>query len=476
MAKENPNIVVCLLDTARADRFSCYGNSRNTTPFIDSLIENGIRYEEAYSTSIWSLPAYTSLFSGELPSSHGITSWEPGAKNSLVPSLNNNYRSICISPHVMGGGWGLVDPFDHFERVKVPHKAPMFSPDPVLEEMRGETPQVGDFLNLLIKHKSVRTIPNALNQLFKKKIRYKMGFWDDSGANNTIIQAKKAISKTDEPFFLFMNFVESHMPIHLPRDWAFNYTDQSATEINNINDLSLFDATFGDRIVSEKERQLLLDLHDGSLAYQDAKIKDFYEYLSDENMAENTVFVFLSDHGNLFGERDIWGHHADIQRHVCRIPLLIRYPWDTDSVVKKPVSITSLFDNLIHVSDGNQTEVSPEEPVFVEYSGYDEETLTNNNVPIEPWSYYQVSCIEDRWKLDWRADGGTRLHTVDDTGPDLTTKHPDIVKNMKEKILNTTGDPANLHERLGSGTDLEKIDDETIDHLSSLGYIMEENK
>lgn len=475
MPADHPNIVVMLLDTARADRLSCYGNDRDTTPFIDSLTEDGTRYEEAYSTSIWSLPAYTSLFTGELPSSHGVTSWEPTARNDLVPNLHDDYRSLCVSPHVMGGGWGLVDAFNHHERVKVPHKAPLFDPDPVLEELRGSTPTPRKFLRLLAKHRSARTVPNALNQLFKKKVRYRLGFWHDSGAAGTIDRSKSVVSDTEEPFFLFMNFVESHMPIHLPREWAFKYTDQSVSDVNAINDLDLFDATFKDREVSDRERQLLLDLHDSSLAYQDAKIAEFYDHLEDEGVADDTVFVFLSDHGNLFGERGVWGHHADIGRGVCRVPLLVRYPWEAPDVVEGPVSITALFDNMIDISHGENHAISPNGPVFVEYSGYDEETLTENDVPLDPWSYYTVSCISGEWKLEWRADDTVRLHGIDDEGLDVSADHPDVVEELKDEIREATGNPADLHQQLGSGTDLEDVEDATVEHLKSLGYIVGED-
>jgi hypothetical protein len=472
---ELPNVVVVLMDTARADRLSCYGNKRETTPFLDSLAEDGTRYEEAYSTSIWSLPAYTSLFTGELPSAHGVTSWVPTARNDLVPALHSDYQSICVSPHVMGGGWGLVDEFDRHERVKVPHKAPLISPDPILEEMRGQEFSIAEILRLLRKHRTARTLPNGLNQLFKKKIRYKYGFWDDSGAESTVARSKEAASETDEPFFMFMNFVESHMPIHLPRQWARRYTDQSVTDINNLNNIDLFDATFKGREITDSEKQLFEDLHDSSLAYLDSKIEEFHEHLVDQGVADDTVYVFLSDHGNLFGERGIWGHHADIHRNVCRVPLIIRYPWETEDVIEEPVSITSLFDNIVKISMGKKDEISPEGDVFVEYSGYDEETLLENGVPLDPWSYYQVSCISGEWKLDWRADGGVRLHGIEDTGPDRAADNPEVVAEMKGSIQREVGEPAELHQRLGSGTDLEDIEDSTVEHLKSLGYLVGED-
>lgn len=372
----------------------------------------------------------------------------------------------------MGGGWGLVDVFDSFTRTEVPHKSPPISPDPVLEEVRGSDPTASELLRLIVEHRSGRTVPNSLAQLFKKKIKYRLGFWDDSGAKNTIKALKRTIPDTREPFFLFTNFVESHMPIFLPRKWALKYTNKSISEINSVSNIDLFDATFSDEPPTEEQKQVLLDLHDASLAYQDHRIKEFYKHLESEGMAENTVFVFLSDHGNLLGERGIWGHHADIQRHVCRVPLLIRYPWESESVVEDPVSITALFDNLVSISEGEHDEITADGPVFVEYSGHDEETLNEKGIPVDPWSYYRVSCISEGWKLDWRADGEVWLHEIEDTGPDRSDEHPSIVDSMKQDILEQVGDPAELHKELGAGTDLGDLDKATVEHLQSMGYLV----
>ncbi|TVT94423.1 sulfatase-like hydrolase/transferase [Haloferax volcanii] len=70
-----PNIVLLLLDTARADHFGFNGYERNTTPNIDEITEQSIVYENSYSNSIWSLPAYASIFTGELPSEHLAIDW-----------------------------------------------------------------------------------------------------------------------------------------------------------------------------------------------------------------------------------------------------------------------------------------------------------------------------------------------------------------------------------------------------------------
>ncbi len=70
---QRPNVLIVVLDTLRADRVSCYGYDRPTTPHIDALCARGVRFEHAYSTSTWTLPAHASLFTGLFPIRHGAT-------------------------------------------------------------------------------------------------------------------------------------------------------------------------------------------------------------------------------------------------------------------------------------------------------------------------------------------------------------------------------------------------------------------
>ena len=87
---ERHNIIVILADTVRADHLSCYGYDRQTSPFVDSIAERGTVYESAYSSSIWTMPAYATLFTGLLPHEHGAVGWNNKlTENILVERLNN---------------------------------------------------------------------------------------------------------------------------------------------------------------------------------------------------------------------------------------------------------------------------------------------------------------------------------------------------------------------------------------------------
>ena len=65
------SLVIVTLDTTRVDHLSVYGYERETTPQLEAFAERAVRFERAWSTSTWTLPAHASLFTGLYPASHG---------------------------------------------------------------------------------------------------------------------------------------------------------------------------------------------------------------------------------------------------------------------------------------------------------------------------------------------------------------------------------------------------------------------
>ena len=68
----NPNIVLISIDSLRADHLGCYGYPKPTTPGIDRLASEGLRFENAVSTTSWTLPSHASMFTGLYSYTHGL--------------------------------------------------------------------------------------------------------------------------------------------------------------------------------------------------------------------------------------------------------------------------------------------------------------------------------------------------------------------------------------------------------------------
>ena len=71
-ATDPPNILLVTIDTLRADHLSSYGYHRKTSPNIDALAAEGVRFEHAYCTIPLTGPSHVSLFSSRYPQEHGV--------------------------------------------------------------------------------------------------------------------------------------------------------------------------------------------------------------------------------------------------------------------------------------------------------------------------------------------------------------------------------------------------------------------
>src|SRR6266568_4226891 len=68
-----PDIFLITIDTLRADHVHCYGYDQIETPALDSLAKDGIRFSQAFTPSPITNTSHTTILTGLLPSSHGVT-------------------------------------------------------------------------------------------------------------------------------------------------------------------------------------------------------------------------------------------------------------------------------------------------------------------------------------------------------------------------------------------------------------------
>jgi arylsulfatase A-like enzyme len=68
-----PNVFLITIDTLRADHIHCYGYQQIQTPALDSLARDGIRFSLAFTPSPITNSSHTSILTGLLPSSHGVS-------------------------------------------------------------------------------------------------------------------------------------------------------------------------------------------------------------------------------------------------------------------------------------------------------------------------------------------------------------------------------------------------------------------
>lgn len=461
-----PNVVVALLDAARADHLSCYGHANRTTPFIDELAAEGVRYSRAFSNSIFSLPSYASIFTGQHPSVHGAVDWSRRIeRNTLVSALNEaGYATHAVSTHLVSDQFGIGDAFDQVELVPVSSRDLVFSDDPVAEQMseRGakhgwdsEFEKYRTFLKLLAHHPSPKSVINGAAQLYRKK-KHDWGWWDDDGGREAVDRAEAVVRDAAEPFFLFVNFVETHDPYRPPRGYIRKFLpdDVSMDTIREALAYSSVRATLGLDAITEAQREILRALYDAEIAYVDDQLRRLYETLEAQGVAEDTVFVVLSDHGDFFGEHGLWGHQGHVFNEACRVPLVIRYPWETGRVEDGVVELRQLCEHLSSLAAGERTELEPAGEALVEYYGLDSQLSfvpweEYPDVAPSDWGVYECGLVDDGWKLRWTASDETSLYDLDADFAELNDRsgaEAERVERLKGRVEALVGTPDANHQ------------------------------
>jgi len=276
-----PNILLIVMDAARADHFSCYGYGRETTPNIDRVAAAGLCFTQAVSTSSWTLPSHVSLFTGLLPcehKTHAQHTWLIDRIPTLAELLKyRGYRTAGFSNNPwVDATKNIARGFDIFEAIWADTSV-------VTSEKLHNTEHTNELVRRFLEESDSKT-----------------------------------------PFFIFINYMDVHTPYDPPEPYRslFLSKDQSVSaRIDSANrDPKLVNN--GLLKLSDQDYQNLRDIYDGALVYLDSKIEELLDYLRGQGLYDNTLVIITSDHGEVFGEYELFTHGALLYRPLVQIHLL----------------------------------------------------------------------------------------------------------------------------------------------------------
>jgi arylsulfatase A-like enzyme len=325
-----PNIILITLDTTRADHFSCYGYGAKTTPFLDSLAKQGVLFRNAYTTATWTLPAHGSLFTGQMPSVLGI-----GFKNFFLAPGTNTLAEIFKQHGYTTGGF-IGGPF-------------------LVSAFRIN--QGFDYYNEnLDNHSKLKrfSLFRTISHLLKKQI------WETNGQRNGAEINSELFpylewAQSHKPFFLFVNYFDAHDPYDPPQKYRdILYPGKIRWKKGNLRSLFMDKkrgvALFSDgKALEESDFQQLRYLYDAEIRYLDDQIASLWNKLKELGLLNDTIVVFISDHGETLGEHGFLDHGHLLYQEQVRIPFLIIGPgkWSGGEQVAESVRIVDVFPTLL---------------------------------------------------------------------------------------------------------------------------------
>ena len=334
MVAAGPNILLIVLDTARADRMSLYGYSRDTTPFLSAWARESTVFDRAVSPAPWTLPSHASIFTGQYPAVHQATNEHPYMRAELVTLAeilaDKGYATVGFSGNsTVGSAENMDQGFEHFYEVfQLPALRPVrhLALSWLLREISGSRP-------------SGKTSASETGAF----IRRWLGRWE------------KSPQVSRRPFFMFINYIDAHLPYVPPPDFRKKFLSSPLRPIvqrlcgRNWLREAFYRMGSPGTMAGEDYRQLA-DLYDGEIAFLDAELRGLLEDLRRRGLLDATCVAIVSDHGENLGEHGgLLDHCFSLHQTLLHVPLIIRYPPLFPKGLRLPalVSTTSLFRTIL---------------------------------------------------------------------------------------------------------------------------------
>jgi arylsulfatase A-like enzyme len=423
---DSPNVIIILIDALRADRLSCYGNSRKTSPNIDEFAKDSALFTEAISQSTFTKTSIASLFTALYPHEHGV--YEGNTKDSQ----GNITSDVFSEKETTLAEVLLQDEFITTAWVNNPH--------------------------------------------LRSYMGFAQGFVDyDEPARDIKRKFISWISGIEKrhKFFAYIHDLDLHDPYRPkpPYDTMYGvYSDvYSGVDFENWDNFRE-EVRQGKRRLGKKDVDQLLAYYDGQLTYVDSKIGLILDELKKRGLYDKTLIVLTGDHGDGFVEHGFISHSNIPYDELIRVPLIIKFPKSLHAgkVVNSQVRLIdvmpTIFDflrikvesklsgfSLLNYLDENRNKKKKRFPKYAISEYYD-----ISSIRTERYKYIDYPDKKDEI-FDLIADPKEQNNIIEEM--------PDMAEEFHKMALGV----ANKRKKTDAGKAV--LDKKTVEELKALGYI-----
>ena len=302
------NVVVVLVDTLRASKLKPYNpQSRVRTPVFDELAEQSAFFERGQSTENWTKPAVGAILTGLHPMDHGART------QSAV--LSND--ALMLSEHFKANGFATGG----------------FIANGYISDRYGFDQGWDRYRNFIREEGS-----SEAENVFKEA-----GDW--------------AMEHKDERFFLYVHTIDPHVPYD-PEDEFVSMYDSRSNYQGQVQPRQtgplLAEAKKNPPTVTFTPSDVirLQALHDGEITQHDRHMGTFINRFKEAGIWEDTVFVFVADHGEEFNEHGSWGHGHSIYQELLHVPFMIHHEGNIPARrISTQVSTLEIAPTVLELAD-----------------------------------------------------------------------------------------------------------------------------
>lgn len=341
-----PNVVIVVMDTARA-RETVRSDRRDIAlPALDRLAENGTEYTRAFASAPWTLPSHASLFTGTYSSKHGAHAGHKHLDDDL-PTLAEAFRANGYETVAVSNNTWISAEFGFTRGFETVYKTWQYvQTDTDLGEI-ARTKQGTELIRALaarlVEGNPVVNVTNAIyGQFFRKRI--------DDGARRTNEWIRQWLAERtrDDPFFLFVNYLEPHLEYRPPKMLAERFLPDGVTYDEAMDvPQDAWGYIAGDVELTDRELDTLRALYRAEIVYLDRRIGELREHVEAADEFEDTVFVVTSDHGENIGDHGMLDHQYCLYDTLLHVPLVVHGEGFEEGPVDDLVQLTDLAPTLL---------------------------------------------------------------------------------------------------------------------------------
>lgn len=304
------------IDSLRPDHLGCYGYHRNTSPHIDALARESVRFTNCYTSDAPCLPSRTALYTGMFGIHSGVVGHGGTAADPFIEGYGRNFR-------------------DRIELHALPAQ---------LQNAGFHTAQISPFGQ---RH-AARQFYAGFNEIHNTG----KGGMESAEEVAPVVEKWLTDNAAKDNWFLHINYWDPHTPYRVPQEYGEPFADDplpewltdevwqrhlnmvgphKAQEIHMWSDQA--PAYLGDSIPrqpgslrTKEDLRRMIDGYDTGVRYADDQIGKIVAALKAAGVYDETVIILSADHGENLGELGLYGEHGTADAITCRVPLIIKWP------------------------------------------------------------------------------------------------------------------------------------------------------
>ena len=336
-----PNILILHTDQQRFDTINALGHTHVDTPNIDRLVARGTSFTRAYSSNPVCMAARHDLLTGVSGRHHGYwgnsRAFIQDRALQTVPRLltEAGYQTIGVGkmhhrPDREHHGWAHMRTMEELPNCR--------ENDAYLQYL-----DRSGFGHIRCQH-GVRPLFYHVPQVSRVPEEHHGSAWVATEMIDWLTEER------DRPFYAFASWVGPHPPLYVPQNYLDQYHDRSLPDPCGQPDFSWRQTPATLENVEGLPYQRLREAYFAAITLIDTHIGRILDTLEETRQIDNTVIIFMSDHGEMLGDREGYQKHVPYEGS-AHIPMIACGPGIPQGVCESPVTTWDVAATVLEVSN-----------------------------------------------------------------------------------------------------------------------------